>query len=58
MLFSIKKIAYLFFEQSPNVGSDRSWVFNAQDYSDGELKAGQYAIRFKDNKVYFNNYLT
>jgi Ran-binding protein 1 len=32
---------------SPNVGSDRSWVWNvAADFSDGEPSAETLAIRF------------
>jgi Ran-binding protein 1 len=32
---------------APNVGSDRSWVYNVHgDISDGEPKAELFAIRF------------
>ena len=40
---------------SPNVGSDRSWVWNAAaDVSDGEPEACTLAIRFanSDSKFY------
>ncbi len=34
---------------SPNVGSDRSWVWNVSaDVSDGEPKAETLAIRFSN----------
>lgn len=33
-----------------NVGSDRSWVWNATDYADGEPSEDLLAIRFKDSK--------
>ncbi len=33
-----------------NVGSDRSWVWNAIDYADGEASEDLLAIRFKDSK--------
>lgn len=36
---------------SPNVGSDRSWVWNvAADISDGEAKAETLAIRFANSE--------
>ena len=31
---------------APNVGSDRSWVYTAQDYSEGEANVENLAIRF------------
>lgn len=37
---------------TPNVGSDRSWVWQAFDYSDGvELVETMFACRFKDTDV-------
>ena len=39
-------------ELSPNVGSDRSWVWRAFDFSDGvELVETMFACRFKDSDV-------
>jgi Ran-binding protein 1 len=36
----------------PNVGSDRSWVWSAFDFSDGEsLKETIFAIRFADSDI-------
>lgn len=36
---------------SPNVGSDRSWVYNvAADVSDGEVSAETLAIRFANSE--------
>ena len=32
----------------PNVGSDRSWVFEAYDFAEEELKHDTFAIRFKN----------
>lgn len=37
-------------ELCENVGSDRSWVWNAIDYADGEASEDLLAIRFKDSK--------
>lgn len=35
----------------PNVGSDRSWVYNTQaDFSDGEAKSETFAIRFANTE--------
>lgn len=42
---------------SPNVGSDRSWVWNAAaDVSEGEPEASTLAIRFanSDSKIGLN----
>ena len=33
-------------ELEPNVGSDRSWVWSAWDFSSGELEDTIFAIRF------------
>lgn len=39
---------------SPNVGSDRSWVYNvAADVSDGEATAETLAIRFANSESKF-----
>jgi Ran-binding protein 1 len=36
---------------SPNVGSDRSWVWNvAADYAEGEASAETLAIRFGNSE--------
>lgn len=36
---------------SPNVGSDRSWVWNAAaDVSEGEAEAVTFAIRFANSE--------
>ena len=35
----------------PNVGSDRSWVFSAFDFSEGELVETIFAVRFTDSDV-------
>uniref|UniRef100_A0ABM0GTA4 E3 SUMO-protein ligase RanBP2-like n=1 Tax=Saccoglossus kowalevskii TaxID=10224 RepID=A0ABM0GTA4_SACKO len=35
----------------PNAGSDRSWVWNALDASDGEPKPEQLAVKFKTPDV-------
>merc|ERR1712048_331423 len=34
-----------------NAGSDRSWVWSAFDYSDGELLETVFAIRFADSEI-------
>jgi Ran-binding protein 1 len=40
---------------SPNVGSDRSWVWNAAaDVSEGEPEAQTLAIRFANSDSKFN----
>ena len=33
----------------PNAGSDRSWVWSAFDFSDGELVETVFALRFGDS---------
>lgn len=39
---------------APNVGSDRSWVYNvAADVSDGEPQAETLAIRFANSESKF-----
>eukprot|EP00549_Striatella_unipunctata_P026570 CAMPEP_0118711762 /NCGR_PEP_ID=MMETSP0800-20121206/24324_1 /TAXON_ID=210618 ORGANISM="Striatella unipunctata, Strain CCMP2910" /NCGR_SAMPLE_ID=MMETSP0800 /ASSEMBLY_ACC=CAM_ASM_000638 /LENGTH=101 /DNA_ID=CAMNT_0006616505 /DNA_START=168 /DNA_END=473 /DNA_ORIENTATION=+ len=35
----------------PNVGSDRSWVWNAYDYADGELLQSTFALRLADSDI-------
>lgn len=35
----------------PNVGSDRSWVWSAFDFSDGELVETVFALRFADSET-------
>jgi Ran-binding protein 1 len=35
----------------PNVGSDRSWVWSAYDFADGELVETVFAMRFADSDV-------
>lgn len=35
----------------PNVGSDRSWVWSAYDFADGELIETVFAIRFADSDI-------
>jgi Ran-binding protein 1 len=45
---------------SPNVGSDRSWVWNAAaDVSEGEPEAQTLAIRFgnSESKSYWNHFV-
>lgn len=37
-------------EMTENVGSDRSWVFHAVDYADGEQDDSMLAIRFANSK--------
>jgi Ran-binding protein 1 len=34
-----------------NVGSDRSWVWSAFDFAEGELKETVFAMRFSDSEV-------
>jgi len=36
---------------SPNNGSDRSWVWSAYDYADGELKETVFALKFGDREI-------
>lgn len=43
---------------SPNVGSDRSWVWNAAaDVSEGEPEAQTLAIRFANSESKFKSHL-
>ena len=35
----------------PNVGSDRSWVWSAFDFAEGELAETVFALRFADSDV-------
>ena len=35
----------------PNVGSDRSWVWSAFDFADGELVETVFALRFADSEI-------
>ena len=35
----------------PNAGSDRSWVWSAFDFSDGELVETVFALRFADSDI-------
>lgn len=35
----------------PNVGSDRSWVWSAFDFAEGELTETVFALRFADSEV-------
>lgn len=35
----------------PNVGSDRSWVWSAYDFAQGELEETVFAMRFADSDV-------
>lgn len=35
----------------PNVGSDRSWVWSAFDFAEGELKETVFAVRFTDSEI-------
>jgi len=35
----------------PNAGSDRSWVWSAFDFADGELVEAVFALRFVDSEV-------
>merc|ERR1712205_140234 len=39
-------------ELEPNVGSDRSWVWSAWDFSSGELEDTIFAIRFGKAKAH------
>lgn len=48
-------------ELKENVGSDRSWVWQAVDYADGERDEAMLAIRFRDSKnaaMFKDNYDT
>jgi Ran-binding protein 1 len=35
----------------PNAGSDRSWVWSAFDYAEGELAETVFALRFGDSDI-------
>merc|ERR1712232_876225 len=35
----------------PNVGSDRSWVWSAFDFAEGELTETVFALRFADSDI-------
>lgn len=35
----------------PNAGSDRSWVWSAFDFAEGELVETVFAIRFADSEI-------
>jgi Ran-binding protein 1 len=35
----------------PNVGSDRSWVWSAFDFAEGELVETVFALRFGDSDI-------
>jgi len=35
----------------PNAGSDRSWVWSAFDFAEGELKETVFALRFADTEI-------
>lgn len=35
----------------PNVGSDRSWVWSAFDFAEGELQETVFALRFGDSEI-------
>jgi len=35
----------------PNAGSDRSWVWSAFDFADGELVETVFALRFADSDI-------
>jgi len=35
----------------PNVGNDRSWVWSAFDFAEGELEETIFAIRFADSDI-------
>jgi Ran-binding protein 1 len=35
----------------PNVGSDRSWVWSAFDFAEGDLKETVFALRFADSDI-------
>jgi Ran-binding protein 1 len=35
----------------PNVGSDRSWVWSAFDFAEGELNETVFALRFADSDI-------
>ncbi len=35
----------------PNAGSDRSWVWSAYDFAEGELKETVFALRFADTEI-------
>eukprot|EP01083_Nonionella_stella_P076877 209657_1 len=36
---------------NPNAGSDRSWVWSAFDFAEGELKETVFALRFADSEI-------
>lgn len=38
-------------ELTPNVSSDRSWVWRAFDFSDGELVETMFALKFADSDI-------
>ena len=38
-------------ELNPNVGSDRSWVWSAFDFAEGELVETVFAMRFADSDI-------
>ncbi|XP_070538551.1 E3 SUMO-protein ligase RanBP2-like [Ptychodera flava] len=38
-------------ELRPNAGSDRSWVWNAMDFSEGEPNSEQLAVKFKTPEI-------
>ena len=35
----------------PNAGSDRSWVWSAYDFAEGELVETVFALRFADSEI-------
>jgi len=35
----------------PNVGSDRSWVWSAFDFAEGDLTETVFALRFADSEI-------
>jgi len=35
----------------PNAGSDRSWVWSAFDFADGDLMETVFALRFSDSEI-------
>ena len=37
-------------ELKPNVGSDRSWIWSAVDFSEGELEEKVFALRFANSE--------
>ena len=44
-------VAAPYCELNPNAGSDKTWVWLACDYSDGEPKTQRFALKFASKEV-------